>query len=147
MKNRILMIILAAILMLTSSLALADTVITVTGSGETQVSADTAIVSLGVNARDKDVLAAQQKANGAIAVLGTFPESPYFSAAELHFAENLGKYPEEFPVLKGKMLVVSSDAHYLGDLREENESFMIPDEPYSGAFVRKNLIRILKGEA
>ena len=61
MKNRILMIILAAILMLTSSLALADTVITVTGSGETQVSADTAIVSLGVNARDKDVLAAQQR--------------------------------------------------------------------------------------
>ena len=50
MKNRILMIILAAILMLTSSLALADTVTTVTGSGETQVSADTAIVSLGVNA-------------------------------------------------------------------------------------------------
>ena len=69
MKNRILMIILAAILMLTSSLALADTVITVTGSGETQVSADTAIVSLGVNARDKDVLAAQQKANGAIAAI------------------------------------------------------------------------------
>lgn len=67
MKNRILMIILAAILMLTSSLALADTVITVTGSGETQVSADTAIVSLGVNARDKDVLAAQQKANAIIA--------------------------------------------------------------------------------
>ena len=59
-------IILAAMLMLTSSLALADTVITVTGSGETQVSADTAIVSLGVNARDRDVLAAQQKVNAAI---------------------------------------------------------------------------------
>jgi hypothetical protein len=62
-------IILAIMLILTSSLALADTVITVTGSGETQVSADTAIVSLGVNARDKDVLAAQQKVNGAIAAI------------------------------------------------------------------------------
>lgn len=62
-------IILAAMLMLTSSLALADTVITVTGSGETQVSADTAIVSLGVNARDRDVLAAQQKVNAAIAAV------------------------------------------------------------------------------
>ena len=62
-------IVLAIMLILTSSLALADTVITVTGSGETQVSADTAIVSLGVNARDKDVLAAQQKVNGAIAAI------------------------------------------------------------------------------
>ena len=88
-----------------------------------------------------------RESNGVIAILGTFPESPYFTAAELHFAKNLTAYPEEFPILKGKRLVVSSDAHYLGDLREENERLLIPDEPYSGAFVRKNLIRILKGEA
>jgi len=68
MKN-LFAIVLAAMLMLTSSLALADTVITVTGSGETQVGADTAIVSLGVNARDRDVLAAQQKVNAAIAAV------------------------------------------------------------------------------
>jgi len=60
-------IILALVLILTASLGLADTEITVTGSGETQVSADTAIVSLGVNARDRDVLSAQQKVNGVIA--------------------------------------------------------------------------------
>ena len=60
-------IILVLVLILTASLGLADTEITVTGSGETQVSADTAIVSLGVNARDRDVLSAQQKVNGVIA--------------------------------------------------------------------------------
>ena len=88
-----------------------------------------------------------RESNGVIAVLGTFPESPVFTAAELHFAKNLASYQEEFPVLREKTLVVSSDAHYLGDLREENESFLLPDEPYSGALVRKNLIRLLKGEA
>ena len=59
--------ILAVTLMFTVSLALGETKITVSGTGETQISADTAIVSLGINARDKDVLAAQQKANAIIA--------------------------------------------------------------------------------
>lgn len=88
-----------------------------------------------------------REANGIIAVLGTFPEKPFFTAAELHFSKNLETYPKEFPILNGKTLVVSSDTHYLGDLREENESFLIEDEPYSGALVRKNLLRMLKGEA
>ena len=41
--------------------------ITVTGSGEALVPADTAIVSLGASARDADVLKAQEKVNTAIA--------------------------------------------------------------------------------
>ena len=65
--KKIFAIILAVTLMFIASLALAETKITVSGTGETQISADTAIVSLGVNARDKDVLAAQQKANAIIA--------------------------------------------------------------------------------
>ena len=59
----------AILLVFTASLALADTRITVTGTGETQVRADTAVVSLGVNAREKEVLAAQQKVNGIIAAV------------------------------------------------------------------------------
>ena len=59
----------AVMLLFTASLAFAETKITVSGSGETQISADTALVTLGVEARDKDVLAAQQKANGVIAAI------------------------------------------------------------------------------
>ena len=62
-------VIAALALILTASLALAETRITVSGSGETQVGADTAIITLGVNAREKEVLAAQQKANGIIAAI------------------------------------------------------------------------------
>jgi len=86
-----------------------------------------------------------RQANGVVSILGTLPEEPDFPAVELHFAKNIDGYTKEFG-LQNKLVLVSSDAHYLTDLREENESLEIPDEPYSGALVRKNLIRIIKGE-
>lgn len=70
MKNsvkRLAALLTAVLLMMTVSLAAAETKITVSGSGETRVTADTAVVSMGVSARDKDVLKAQQKVNEAIA--------------------------------------------------------------------------------
>jgi len=87
-----------------------------------------------------------REANGVIAILGTLPEEPNYPAAELHFMKNREAYIEEFG-LQDKRIVISSDAHYLEDLREENDSIEIPDEPYSSALVRKNLIRILRGES
>ena len=50
---------LSLLLILMGSAAFAETGITVNGTGEVRVSADTAVISLGVNARDKDVLKAQ----------------------------------------------------------------------------------------
>jgi len=66
MKKFIALFLMLALLL---SAAAAETKITVTGTGETQVSADTAIISLGVSARDKDVLQAQQKVNETIAAI------------------------------------------------------------------------------
>ena len=66
MKKIIALFLMLALLL---SAAAAETKITVTGTGETQVSADTAIISLGVSARDKDVLQAQQKVNETIAAI------------------------------------------------------------------------------
>ena len=58
----------AAVMMLAMvSLAAAETRITVSGTGETRISADTAVISMGVSARDKDVLKAQQTVNEEIA--------------------------------------------------------------------------------
>ena len=60
-------LLLALALLLGLSSALADAVITVTGSGETLVTADTAVVSVGVNIRNTDALKAQSEANEAVA--------------------------------------------------------------------------------
>lgn len=86
-----------------------------------------------------------RESNGVVAILGTLPEEPYYPAAEVHFRKNLEAYTEQYH-LENKVVLVSSDAHYLTDLREENESLEIPDEPYSSALVRHNLIKIIRGE-
>ena len=50
----------ALMMVLGTAAAAAEVKITVSGTGETLVSADTAVITLGVNARDKDVLKAQK---------------------------------------------------------------------------------------
>ena len=58
---------LTAVLLLMTTAALADTEITVRGSGQIYVPADTAVISLGVSARSTDVLKAQSAVNASIA--------------------------------------------------------------------------------
>lgn len=67
--RKLIAVVLSLALFCAASCALADTKITVSGSGETLVPADTAIVTLGISARDRDVLKAQQKANETIAAI------------------------------------------------------------------------------
>lgn len=62
-------LLLSVMMILAAVSAAAETKITVSGTGEVRISADTAVISLGVNARDKDVLKAQQKVNDAIAAI------------------------------------------------------------------------------
>ncbi len=70
--KRLFVLFIALILTLTAAAsAMAESTITVNGTGEIRISADTAVISLGVNARDKDVLKAQQKVNESIAAIRT----------------------------------------------------------------------------
>lgn len=57
-----------------------------------------------------------RQANGIIAVLGAFPEKPYFPIAEVHESAKVDEFAERY----GKRIVLSSDAHYLWDIREKN---------------------------
>ena len=67
--KKLIAIIVALVMGLYAAAALAETKITVNGTGEVRVSADTAVISLGVSARDKDVLKAQQQVNEIIAAI------------------------------------------------------------------------------
>ena len=84
-------------------------------------------------------------ANGIIETLGTFPQTPFFPCAEFHDAAREAEYRARYD-LGARKTVVSSDAHRLTDLREENASVLLADEPYSSALVRKRLIEWLRGE-
>lgn len=87
-----------------------------------------------------------RQSNGIVSVLGAFPEEPPFSAAEYHDGGKREEYEGKYPILKNKTAVVSSDAHYLWDMNEAENSFMIEDEPYSSTLVRQRLIKMLRGE-
>lgn len=87
-----------------------------------------------------------RQANGIIATLGVFPEEPTFRCAEFHGKENVGAYTEKYSGLKGKRTIISSDAHYLWDIRDKDAYFEIDDEPYSSQAVRHGLFEILRGE-
>lgn len=67
--RRLTALFLALVLCLALSSALADRTITVSGTGETLVTADTAVVSLGVTVRKPDALEAQSAANEVIAAI------------------------------------------------------------------------------
>lgn len=86
-----------------------------------------------------------REANGIVATLGTFPDSPDFCCVEYRDGKKRAEYEKRFPNLKGKTVVVSSDAHYLWDINEAENFLVIDDEPYSGDKVRKEVFKLLKG--
>jgi predicted metal-dependent phosphoesterase TrpH len=87
-----------------------------------------------------------RQSNGIIAVLGTFPPEPCFTAYELNDGNSDGEYREKFPMIKQLSRAVSSDAHYLWDISEAKFSLKLDDEPYSSQKVRDSLIDYLLGK-
>ena len=85
-----------------------------------------------------------RQSNGILAVLGTFPESPFFPCFGLHDKEKEAELRKQYPVLAGKRAVISSDAHYLQDIRDADAYFELEDEPYSSALVRRKLFEKLR---
>lgn len=83
-----------------------------------------------------------RQANGIIAVLGVFPESPEFTCAELHDREKTAEYAS-LCGKAGKRLISSSDAHYIWDIKEKTDFIELECERRDAAV---QLIRYLRGE-
>lgn len=83
-------------------------------------------------------------AGGVLSILGAFPETPRFTAFEVNHMETVTALAEKHPVLNSLVPVVSSDAHYLDQIPDAENCFDLPDEPYSGDFVRKQLFDKLR---
>lgn len=88
-----------------------------------------------------------REANSIIATLGTFPDTPFFACAEFHEKAKQTDYSQQYPIVAQKKLLVSSDAHYLWDIRDKDDYFEIDDEPYSSDKVRAEVFRQLRGES
>ena len=84
-----------------------------------------------------------RQSNGIISVLGTFPETPDFNIIEINQKEKVEEYVKKYS-LEDKRVIISSDAHYLTDMRDKENYFELDDEPYSSALVRSNLFKLLR---
>ncbi len=84
-----------------------------------------------------------RQANGIIATLGFLPPDMTFPTVELHDGEKEPEYRQRH-IPEHTRAVISSDAHVLWDIQEATSWLDIPDEPYSSALVRENLIEILR---
>lgn len=85
-----------------------------------------------------------RQSNGIIAVLGAMPEYPEFPCVELNNSNNR----EEFDVKYGfsdKRILISSDAHRLSDLRENNDFIEINSDIRDTASVKREIFEILRG--
>ncbi len=85
-----------------------------------------------------------RQANGIISTLGTLPDIKGFDCAEFHDGEKEEEYKNNYPILKEKKILISSDAHYLWDIRDKAAYLELDDEPYSSKRVTEELFRILK---
>ena len=82
--------------------------------------------------------------NGAVAVLGAFPDWLSYTAYELSGSGVKADEKMKNPAIKNLKCVVSSDAHYLWDMSEAENYFLLDDEPYSSSNVRNKLIDLLQ---
>jgi len=87
-----------------------------------------------------------RQSNGIIAILGTFPPEPVFTAYELNSADSVDEYYEKYPIIRTLSKTVASDAHHLWDISEAVFAISIDDEPYSSDLVRNKLIDHLLGK-
>ena len=83
--------------------------------------------------------------NGIVGILGALPPTPDFQVVELNSRDKLTEYTEKFG-LSDKRVLISSDAHYLTDMRDK-ENFLELDAPRSDPdAVRRELFKYLGGQ-
>lgn len=84
-------------------------------------------------------------ANGIIAILGTFPDTPYFSTVEIHDGKRIAEYKERYS-LSDKRFIISSDAHYLTDIKDGENYFELESDGTPDG-IRSALFKLLRGES
>lgn len=81
--------------------------------------------------------------NGIVAVLGTFPKEPGFTAFELNDSDNLASVRDSYPWIQSLRYLVCSDAHRITDIAEGVNMIELDCDSLT---VQQALIRRLRGE-
>lgn len=84
-------------------------------------------------------------ANSITAILGTVPSDAKFKLYELHSAESAEEASKTYGIDKARF-VISSDAHYLTDMRDKDAFLLLDVENDTPSAVRKALFDFLRGD-
>ena len=84
-----------------------------------------------------------RESNGIIAILGSLPEDTPFDFYELNDSSNIEKFSKQYGISTDRF-IISSDAHYLTNMRDKENFFELEDELYSAELVRRRLFDILR---
>ncbi len=86
-----------------------------------------------------------RQSNGIIAILGDLPREYGFTAVEYRDGEKREAYEALYPEAVGKSVVVSSDAHSLGNISEAENCFTLPlDENASSEEIRAAVLAYIQ---
>ena len=84
-----------------------------------------------------------RESNGIIAILGSLPSDTVFTFYELNDKTNIEKYSTLYGIDK-ESFVISSDAHYLADIKDRENYFEIEDRLQDHDAIRSRLFNILR---
>ena len=76
--------------------------------------------------------------------MGTFPDECGFDIAEFYDETKTDEYLKKYQNLHNKKILLSSDAHYIWDIKDKRGYFEIDDEPYSSQKIRSEIFKILR---
>ena len=83
--------------------------------------------------------------NGIISILGTLPESLHFSFVELKDSGNIPAFSDKYGITD-KKIIISSDAHYLTDIRDCESFFELEASADNPKEVVKQLFTYLRSD-
>ena len=83
--------------------------------------------------------------NGIIAILGTLPVDNKFEFFELHDGSKISEYSEKYNIPKERF-IVSSDAHYLTNMRDAEFFFDLCIHGDDELEIRRSLFKYLRGD-
>ena len=87
-----------------------------------------------------------REANGVIATLGVFPDTPGFACAEFSDEAAIPEYTARYPILREKRVLVSSDAHNLWSIRDKNAYLELDADRSDPETAAAALFRLLREE-
>ena len=85
-----------------------------------------------------------RQANSVTAVLGAFPDYAGFTCAGFHDKSKIAEIIKRYPCAKDKLCLVSSDAHFLWDIRDKDNYITLDCDENDPDSVRRALINKLR---